>query len=429
MGPISLQARPRPVDRTSDRVIAAASIAVAVAFLAAAVLAFLLPDAARHGLWLPLHLALAGAAATAVAGVMPFFVAAFAAAPPADPRLRAAAVAATALGALGVVAGVELGSALLAALGGGLFVAGIVLIGLATLRPVRGSLGPARGLVTRSYLAGLVAVAVGACLATLLLAGWPPVADSWGRLKPAHAWLNLFGFVSLVIATTLLHFFPTVVGARIPNHPSGRIAVAGLAFGSWLAALGYAGGIDSAVRVGAVLGLAAGVALGWYEARVWQTRGRWTTDLAWHAFAIGGLVSATAWFVVGLGIVAAGAIASGADPAGWSIGDLIAPIVAGWVGLALLASATHLLPAVGPGDPPAHARQRIVLGQLALPRLLALDLGIALVTLGQLAASALLATAGLLLLALGFAATAVLLASAATIGLRWSRSRGSVGAS
>jgi hypothetical protein len=57
---------------------------VAAAFLVAAAASLTLPAGATRGLWLPLHLALAGAATTAIAAVMPFFAAAFAAAPPAD---------------------------------------------------------------------------------------------------------------------------------------------------------------------------------------------------------------------------------------------------------------------------------------------------------------------------------------------------------
>ena len=424
MGPISLRRPGAPVDRTGDRIVAASSIGLAVAFVAAAGLAVLLPEPVRHGLWLSLHLALAGGAATAIAGMMPFFVAAFAAAPPADPRLRAAAVAAVSLGALCVAGGVVTSQTWLALLGGVIFISGIVLTGSATIRPVSSGLGPARGLVTRSYLVGLVAVGTGASLATLLLAGWAPVASSWAQLKPAHAWLNLFGFVSLVIATTLLHFFPTVAGARIPNHPSGRIAVSALAAGAWLAALGYAGSVDLAVTAGALLALVGGLALGWYEASVWRRRARWTTDLAWHTFALGGLASASAWFIVGLGFAAIPAAVSGASPTGWDIDRVIAPLVGGWVGMTLLASATHLIPAVGPGDPPAHARQRHVLGRAAVVRLVALDLGVGLVILGQLVGQPAIATVGLVVLALGYGATAALIALAVAEGIGWARARG-----
>ena len=79
-----------PPNRSTDRLVALASIAVAAAFLAAALATFLLPVTARRGLWLPLHLALAGAATSAIAGVLPFFVAAFAAAQPAAAPVRIA---------------------------------------------------------------------------------------------------------------------------------------------------------------------------------------------------------------------------------------------------------------------------------------------------------------------------------------------------
>ena len=85
---------------------------------------------------------------------------------------------------------------------------------MAALRPLRLGLGPSRGLVTQGYVIALGEVAVGASLATLFVARWPPIVEDWARIKPAHAWFNLVDFVSLVIATTLLHFFPTVVGAR-----------------------------------------------------------------------------------------------------------------------------------------------------------------------------------------------------------------------
>ena len=82
------------------------AIAIAVAFLVAAVVAMFLSEAVRRGAWLPLHLALAGATSTAIVGVMPFFAAAFAAAPPSDARLRMAAFGAVALGAAAVSVGV-----------------------------------------------------------------------------------------------------------------------------------------------------------------------------------------------------------------------------------------------------------------------------------------------------------------------------------
>jgi len=422
----SLRRRAPAIDRSSDRLVAVLAIAVSVAFLAAAVLTMFLPVADRRGAWLPLHLALAGAATTAIAGVMPFFAAAFAAAPPSDARLRTAAVGAVAAGALGVSVGVAGLRPELAAGGGVAFIGGALLTAVATIRPLGRALGPSRGLITQGYVVALGEVAVGATIATLFVAGWEPVLTAWGSLKPAHAWLNLVGFVSLVVATTLLHFFPTVVGARIAVRPSARATVLGLAVGGPLVAAGFAaagvtglaGLADFVARAGALISVAGALGLALNAGRTWSTRGRWTTDPEWHRFAIGALASAIAWFVAGMGIATGRILASGATPAAWSIEAIGGPLVAGWVGLAILGSATHLLPAVGPGDPAAHRRQRALLGRFATPRLAVANAGVAGLSIGwPLHIDGLvLAGAGLLLAAL--AATAALLAAAIRLGLR-----------
>jgi nitrite reductase (NO-forming) len=419
--PTSLRRRAAPIDRSSDRLVALGAITIAVAFLVAAVVATFLPVDVRRGAWLPLHLVLAGAATTAIAGVMPFFAAAFAAAPPSDARLRAAAVGAVALGAAAISFGVVANAMSLAVAGGIGFVTGIALTGTATVRPLGRALGPSRGLVTQGYVAALIEVAVGASLATLYVAGWSPIVENWARIKPAHAWLNLVGFVSLVIATTLLHFFPTVVGARIALRPSARVTVGGLAVGAALVALGFILSSDLVARLGAlgVMGGACGLAV--YAARTWQTRAHWRTDPGWHRFAMGGLVSAIVWFEAGILLAALRVLVAGADPAAWSVEVLTGPLVAGWVGLAIVASATHLLPAVGPGDQAVHARQRQLLGRAATFRLVVLDGGILALTVGLPLASVALGAVGAVLLALGLGFSALLLGRAVMIGVQGGR--------
>lgn len=149
-----------------------------------------------------------------------------------------------------------------------------------------------------------------------------------------------------------------------------------------------------------------------------MTRGRWTTDQGWHRFAMLGLASAIAWFEVGIAIAAGRVLAWGADPGSWSLDVIAVPLVIGWAGLAVLASATHLIPAIGPGDPATHGRQRTLLGRAATVRLAALDVGVAALTVGlplridPLLAVGALATVG------GFAATAIVLAAAVVGGLR-----------
>jgi nitrite reductase (NO-forming) len=389
----------------------------AIAFLAAAAVATTLPEELRRGAWLPLHLALAGGATTAIAGVMPFFSAAIAAAPPSDRRLRFGAVAAVAAGAAGVSLGVVAGRPALAVASGVLFVAGIAAVGVATVRPLGRALGPRRGIVTRGYLAALAQVGVGATLATLFLAGVDPLVEAWARVRVAHAWLNVVGFVSLVIATTLLHFFPTVVGARIANHLSARVAVTGLALGAPLVAAGVVFALDPLARLGSAALVAGAAGVSTYAWRIWRTRGRWTSDAGWHAFAMGGLVSAIAWFDVGILVAAARVGIAGAAPAGWSVATVAGPLVVGWAGFALVASVTHLVPAVGPGDAAAHARQRRLLGRAGMGRLVVLNLGVAGLSIGLALGVPAATTAGLALVGLGLAATAILVAAAVRFGL------------
>ena len=407
----------RPIDRSAERRIVVAGILLATAFLAAAAASLTLPAATTRGLWLPLHLALAGAATTAIAAVMPFFAAAFAAAPPADARLRGASVAAVALGAALVAGGVAQLAFGVAVAGGVTFLAGIGGVAAATAMPLRGSLGPGRGLVTRAYLVALGQLGFGVLLGSLFLAGWEPMAAAWVGGRAAHAWLNLVGFVSLVIATTLLHFFPTVIGARIGGGRSPRLAVYGLAAGPPLVAVGSLATSDVLVRAGAVVVVAGAAGLTAYAATVWRTRARWTTDHGWHHFAMGGLVSAVAWFDLGILGAAGRALAFGAEPAAWSTQLVAAPLVVGWVATAIVASATHLLPAVGPGGPTEHGRQRVLLGRFAVPRLVLHNIGTGLLAVGVVVEADAVVRVGAVAASVALGATVVLLGRAAFMGI------------
>jgi hypothetical protein len=122
---------------------------------------------------------------------------------------------------------------------------------------------------------------------------------------------------------------------------------------------------------------------------------------------MGGLSSSVAWFVVGALLLGGAVVVSGAAPSGWSVELVVGPLVIGWVGLALLASVTHLVPAVGPGDQAAHRRQRERLGLAGRTRIVVLDAGIALVSLGPPTGIAWLVASGAVLVG---AATAVTIA-------------------
>jgi len=380
---------PRPMvpgpRRADDRRVAVAAVAIAATFLFAAGLV-VARDAATGGAlapWLPLHLALAGGASTAIAGVMPFFVAALSAGHPADARVRSGAVILVATGAI-LVAGRALEPTWTAVppVGGAVYLAGIGLTATALRGAGRAGLMVRRPIVTLAYELALANVAVGATLGTLFVAGWPPLLGSWALLRPAHAWTNLVGFVSLVIVGTLLHFLPTVLGTRIVPRGSGIVAVLGVAMGSPVVVAGLALDAAPLLRGGAILTVIGAAALGLEAARVTRARGRWTTDPGWHRLSGVGLLAGIGWFEVGMALAAGRLLALGPTPDAWSTPLVAAPLAIGWVAQVLIASWTHLLPAIGPGGPAGHAVRRAILGRMATARLVALNAGTALLAVG-----------------------------------------------
>lgn len=411
------------LDRNADRRITAGGIMLAGAFVAAALGSLALPEATRLGAWLPLHLVLAGGAGVAIGSAMPFFSAALSAAPPAPARLRLATLALLAGGAIAVASRAALGGGALPVLGGSAYLAGIVGLFAATFLPLRRALGPRRPLISLAYGTALADVLAGAALGTLFLGGWLPVVGSWVGLKPAHAWLNLLGFVSLTVTGTLIHLLPTVLGGRILPRTSSVVAVVGLVVGTPLVALGFAisGGpgpaADLIARSGALVALVGAGGLASFARAAVRARGRWSTEAEWHRLTSWSLVAAVAWFALAVALAAGRVLIVGATPAGWSVLDVAAPLAIGWVVQALVASWSHLLPSIGPGDPPVHARQRRLLGRAALARLLSLNLGTALLAVGLPADVPAASIAGTLLVGASVG-TSLALAAAALLGSR-----------
>lgn len=409
--------RPGP-RRTDDRRIAVASVVVAALYLVAAAGAAVALATGAPGAtpWLPLHLALAGGASTAIAGVMPFFVAALAAGRPAPARMRAAAVALVAIGA-GLVAtrGLVPGLVLLPPVGGVVYLSGIAATALAVRASGRAGLMVRRPVVTIGYTFALANVGIGGTIGTLIVAGWAPAVERLVLLRAAHAWTNLIGFVSLVIMSTLLHFLPTVLGTRIVPRATAVLAVLATALGSPLVVAGFVTGWVPASGGGAALTLVGAGALVLEARRVHAARGRWTTDAGWHLVSGVGLLAGVGWFAIGATeasvLVLARAAGLTGDASAWSSTVVAAPLAIGWVMQVVIGSWTHLLPSIGPGGPVEHAVQRALLGRAAAPRLLALNVGTALVAVGWPLGIPWLAAAGV-----GLAGAAVV----ASAGLAWS---------
>jgi nitrite reductase (NO-forming) len=409
--------RSAPFGRGDDRRITFAGLLTAAGFLVLAVASFGL-TAARGGgsIWPSLHLVLAGAAGTAVASVLPFFTAALAKVASAPASVRVGAIGLIAIGSLAVVVGVAWGEPRLAVLGGGAYLAGLMLTAAAAFLPLRSALGLRFSPVLLAYAVALAQVAIGVGLATAMVAGWSPVVDAWGMLKPAHAWLNVFGFLSVVVAATLIHLAPTVAGARIRSRRSGTIALIGLTGGAPLVALGFAAGWDAVARVGAVTEMAGSAALVIHAIAVWRDGGHWTTEAGWHRFATISLLVAPGWFLVATSIAAGQVIWYGAGPIAWSATAVAAPLVLGWIAQVLVGAWTQLVPAIGPGDQVAHAAQRRLLGRAATARLWAWNAGVTLLVFGSLDGSGALAAGGAIAVAAGLLVAICLLVASLALG-------------
>lgn len=406
----------RPViKRRDDRAVTSAGVLIAAGLLGLAGVSAI--RAALGGtIWLPLHLALAGAAGTAIAAVLPFFTTTLGKAAPAPAVLRVAAIGSIAGGSLVAGLGMTVGQPTVASVGGAAYLVGLAATATAAFLPLRSALGFRLRLVELAYLVAIGEVAVGVAMATAMLAGWQPVAGAWGSIKPAHAWLNVFGFLTVVVAASLTHLAPTVAGGRIRRRRSASLALGGLVLGAPLVAVGFASGWDQVGRAGALVELVGGLALVIHGAAVQRDRGRWTSDAGWHRLAGLSLLAAPAWLFVALAVAAGRVLWLGPVPAAWDLGLLVVPLVAGWVGQVLVGSWTHLVPAIGPGDQARHAVQRRWLGRAATPRWLAWNAGVALWAIGLPSGADVLGVAGGLALGAALLGALGLLAGAIVAG-------------
>ena len=213
------------------------------------------------------------------------------------------------------------------------------------------------------------------------------MVERWAWLKPAHGWLNVVGFLSVVMVATLVHLAPTIEGGRIQPRRSATIAVVGLAAGAPLVALGYALQADLVARAGALTVIVGAAAVAVHMVAVVRDRGRWTTDAAWHRLTRSSLRAGAVWFAVAVVVAGGRVLWLGADPTAWTLDLVAVPLAIGWVLQVLLGSWSHLIPSIGPGDPLAHARQRRTLGRAVNVRIVALNMGVGLASVGVLTAS------------------------------------------
>jgi hypothetical protein len=365
----------------TERHVLALGLGVSGVFVLAAAAAAIWAVANGSSTWAALHLALAGAATVAIGAFMPHFAVTLSGTRPAAPRWRLASLGLLAAGSAIVVAGVTVLGRPWPTLGTALVVAGLVWVAAHVLAPLREPLARRHHVVTAAYIVALVELALGVIIGGLGAAGATLVISSWDLVRPAHAWLTLFGAVSLTITATLVYLAPTVLGARIRAGWELGVAVLGIGIGPPIVAVAFVLDVRAGVLVGILLTLVGAVGQVAYGLDSLRRRGPYTSEHDWRSVAVGHLLVGPVWLAAAL-VVALTDLLGGRALSGWTLGLLALPVVAGWMLQELAGSWTHLAPSVTPGDPAVHARQRRVLAVAARSRLVAWNAGLAALWMG-----------------------------------------------
>jgi hypothetical protein len=386
-----------PASRLTERHVLALGTAVSALFVTAAAIVTARAILGNGSAWAALHLALVGGATVAIGTYMPHFAVTLSTSRPAPPLARLAALALLALGAAAVVAGMTILGPVATLAGAGLAVLGVVGTAILTILPARNPLARRHPVATWSYLVALLELAVAMTIGAAGAIGVPEITGAWGSLRPTHAWLALFGAVSLTIFATLVYLAPTILGARIRPSPLLVLGLAGMAAGPIIAATGFAADLRPVVVAGIATTLAGGLGQAGYALDTYRRRGRFTSEHAWRRVSVVHLLAGTGWFVAAVG-VALGGVLVDSSLAGWSLGPLAVPMVVGWMLQELVGSWTYLVPSVTPGGPDRHAAQRRVLAPLSRARVIAWNVGVGLAWVGLAVGATAFAAAGVGLL-------------------------------
>jgi nitrite reductase (NO-forming) len=336
-------------------------------WLTLALCSFALPADRRAGTWLPLHLAVAGALSTAIAGAMPNFVGAMTATPGPAPWIVRLRFGLLTVG-VGVLAfGVPSRTAWAVAAGGSAFIVSMAMLAASVARAWRVSLVRRHGALVAGYGFALACILVGGSFGALV-GSRAITGEAILRAVRAHAVLNVLGFVSVTIVGTLVTFVPTLLRVRMPARRSAPVLAAAAA-GVVLLAAGVVGGWPWPVRLGAWAFAAAAVGAGSVAVEALRTPRTFAIPTA--AMHVG---AGLAWFVGGSVALAVASNADGSLDAARDWFTLV--FVAGWAVQVLLGAWSYLLPMAVAGHPDDRrrwlavgevgGRTQVVLGNIGL---------------------------------------------------------------
>jgi hypothetical protein len=343
-------------------------------WVVAAAASLLLPVRDRLGWWLPIHLALAGGAATAIAGAVPDFTAALCA----GRRRRWAwlPIALFSVGAAGIATGLPTGRDGLVAAGGTVFAIGALTLAAAVWATWQHAINRRHAPIVALYGFAALCPVAGAVIGALLGAGVIHSAALYLGLRRAHVALNLAGFLSLTIVATSALLVPTVLRVRAPAWHMGGAFLA-CASGVLVGSVGLALGIRGVAGVGA-LAYTGGVAVALEGALRSVRRRPARPERAAGAHLILGLV----WLVIG-GLAAVAGVGVASDRL---LTTVVVVVALGTVVQSLVGAWGHLTPMATPGGPEVHRTLLARADVGAWPQVIAFNLGVVLVAAATLGA-------------------------------------------
>jgi nitrite reductase (NO-forming) len=327
-------------------------------WLTLAALSFLLPVRWRLGLWLPLHLTLAGAVSTAISGAMQNFMLSLTASPDPPDRVVRTQFALVTTGAALIAIGMPTTTPWLTGLGGTAFVGAMGLLGWMLWRAWRRALNVRHAVPLFAYAAAIGFVLLGGTLGALMGSRTVSVA-MYAQVRHAHLTANVLGWASLTVVGTLITLLPTALRVRMPQRRE-RVVVGLLASGVLLQVAGWLADSTPALSTGGVVFAAGALGFIGFVAAVLRTERRWAVPAA--AFH---MLAAFAWFVAG-SVGLAIALVDGTAGADRYREVFLTAFVGGWLVQVLLGAWSYLLPMARPGHP-TDRRRWLSVFELAVP--------------------------------------------------------------
>ncbi len=343
-------------------------------WLTAAGLTLLLPASARRGVWLPLHLTLAGAVTMSISGAMQNFASALTATPSPPAGVVWLQFALVNVGAASLAAGYPGGHPALVEMGGTAFLVGIAVLGWMVWRAWAKALNRRHRVPMALYGCAVLSLLAGGTIGALIGGGAVKDPLVWLALRRAHMTVNVLGWVSLTIAGTVVTLLPTVLRIRMPRW-RGELTAAGLAGGVAMVALGSALSVAWLAAAGGIVYAVGAIGLLRLAVRAASAPRTWPVPVtAKH------LLAAAAWYVGGtLGLVVA--LIRGTEGFDGFRQVFLVAFVGGWIVQTLLGAWLYLLPMATPGHP--EQRRRSLAGAELGSRLqlVTLNAGLALMAL------------------------------------------------